>query len=227
MTSILTNASAITALQSLRSVQSSLASTQKEISTGLKVSSATDNASTWSIAQTMKSDQGVLSTISDLLSVSSSVLNVATAAVTNAISVVNNIKSAVAQAAQPGADLGQDRHEPLGPQRSAQEHRHFGEFQRLEFARRLAQHLQFHRLLRRRRRLRGLVVEYDRSQRDRSDRRRRRLSGGRRRRGHIGGGSGHRRHCGDGFHEPLVLRRRFELDDHRHSVECGQGDRGF
>lgn len=104
MSSILTNASAITALQSLRSVQSSLASTQKEISTGLKISSATDNASTWSIAQTMKSDQGVLSTITDSLSVSSSVLNVATAAVTNAISVINNIKSAVAQAAQPGAD---------------------------------------------------------------------------------------------------------------------------
>ncbi|WP_159725961.1 flagellin [Methylosinus sp. Ce-a6] len=105
MSSILTNASAITALQSLRSVQSSLASTQKEISTGLKISSAADNASTWSIAQTMKSDQGVLSTISDSLAVSSSVLNVANAAVTNAISVINNIKAAVAQAAQPGADL--------------------------------------------------------------------------------------------------------------------------
>ncbi|WP_018264570.1 flagellin N-terminal helical domain-containing protein [Methylosinus sp. LW4] len=105
MSSILTNASAITALQSLRTVQSSLASTQKEISTGLKISSAADNASTWSIAETMKSDQGVLSTISDSLSVSSSVLNVANVAVTNAISVINNIKSAVAQASQPGADL--------------------------------------------------------------------------------------------------------------------------
>jgi flagellin len=104
MSSILTNSSAITALQSLRNTQMSLATTQKEISTGLKISSSADNASTWGIAQTMKSDQGVLSTISDSLSVSSSVLNIGSTAVTNAISVINNIKSAVAQAAQPGAD---------------------------------------------------------------------------------------------------------------------------
>jgi flagellin len=105
MSSILTNSSAITALQSLRSTQMSLATTQKEISTGLKISSAADNASTWGIAQTMKSDQGVLSTISDSLNVSSSVLNIAATAITNTISVINNIKSQVAQAAQPGADL--------------------------------------------------------------------------------------------------------------------------
>jgi flagellin len=104
MSSILTNQSAITALQALRMTQQSLASTQKEISTGLKISSAADNASTWSIAQTMKSDQGVLSTISDSLAVSGSLLNVATAAVNNAITVLNNIKSAIAQAEVPGAD---------------------------------------------------------------------------------------------------------------------------
>jgi flagellin len=104
MTSILTNQSAITALQALRMTQQSLAATQKEISTGLKISTAADNASTWSIAQTMKSDQGVLSTISDSLNVSGSLLNVATAAVNNAITVLNNIKSAVAQAEDPSAD---------------------------------------------------------------------------------------------------------------------------
>jgi flagellin len=102
--SILTNQSAITALQALRLTQQTLASTQKEISTGLKVSSAADNASTWSISQTMKSDQGVLSTISDSLAVSGSLLNVGTAAVNNAITVLNNIKSAVAQAEDPSAD---------------------------------------------------------------------------------------------------------------------------
>jgi flagellin len=102
--SILTNQSAITALQALRLTQQTLASTQKEISTGLKVSSAADNASTWSISQTMKSDQGVLSTISDSLNVNASLLNVGTAAVNNAITVLNNIKSAVAQAEDPSAD---------------------------------------------------------------------------------------------------------------------------
>ncbi len=52
----------------------------------------------------MKSDKGVLSTISNSLSGAQSVLNVATAAVKSAITVMNDIKSAVAQAQQPGAD---------------------------------------------------------------------------------------------------------------------------
>jgi flagellin len=84
--------------------QSSLQTTQKEISTGLKISSAADNASTWAIATSMKSDQGVLSTLSDSLSGANSLLNVGAAAVKSAITVMNNIKDAVAQANQPGAD---------------------------------------------------------------------------------------------------------------------------
>jgi len=104
MSSILTNSAALTALQSLRMTQQALTQTQSQISTGLKISSAADNASTWSIAQTMKSDQSVLSTIGDSLSESGSMLNVATTGVNNAITVMNSIKSAVAQAEQPGAD---------------------------------------------------------------------------------------------------------------------------
>lgn len=104
MSSILVNPSAITALQSLRMTQSSLNVTQKEISTGLKISTAKDNASTWAIAEVMKSDRGALGTISDALSESSSILNVASAAVKSAITVMNSIKNAVIQAKQPGAD---------------------------------------------------------------------------------------------------------------------------
>lgn len=104
MPSILVNPSAITALQSLRATQSSLATTQKEISTGLKISSAADNASTWAIAETMKSDKGVLGMVSDSLSGANSVLNVASAAVKSAIGVMNDIKANVTQAQQPGAD---------------------------------------------------------------------------------------------------------------------------
>ncbi|MGJ0391815.1 MAG: flagellin [Methylocystis sp.] len=105
MSSINTNPSAITALQSLRATQNALNVTQKQISTGLKISSAQDNASTWSIAETMKSDNGVLSTVSDSLNFAGSTLNVAAAAVNSAISVMNSIKDAVAQAQAPGADL--------------------------------------------------------------------------------------------------------------------------
>ncbi|MGJ0509988.1 MAG: flagellin [Methylocystis sp.] len=104
MASILVNPSAITALQSLRTTQNALNTTQKEISTGLKISSAADNASTWAIAESMKSDKSVLSTISDSLSGANSVLNVASAAVKSAINVMNDIKASVVQAQQPGAD---------------------------------------------------------------------------------------------------------------------------
>ena len=104
MASILNNPSAITALQSLRMTQSSLATAQKEVSTGYKIGDASDNASTWSIAEAMKSDKAALSTISDALAESSSILNVASAAVKSAISVMNDIKSALVQAQQPGAD---------------------------------------------------------------------------------------------------------------------------
>ncbi len=104
MASINVNPSAITALQSLRNTQMALNTTQKEISTGLKISSAADNASTFAIAEAMKSDKGALSTISDALSETSSILNVATAALKSAIAVMNSIKSTVTQAQQPGAD---------------------------------------------------------------------------------------------------------------------------
>lgn len=104
MSSILTNPSAITALQALRLTQASLASVQKQVSTGLKISSAADNASTFAIAQTIRSDQAVLSTISDSLNVSSSSLNVASSAVNGATTVLQNIKAAVAQATDPNAD---------------------------------------------------------------------------------------------------------------------------
>lgn len=105
MTSILVNPSAITALQSLRKTQNALGTAQREISTGLKISSAADNASTWAIAELMKSDKSVLMTISDSLSGADLTLNVASAAVKSAIDVMNKIKTNVAQGEAPGADL--------------------------------------------------------------------------------------------------------------------------
>ena len=50
MSSILTNASALSALQSLTQTQNALQTTENQVSTGLAVSSAADNASYWSIA---------------------------------------------------------------------------------------------------------------------------------------------------------------------------------
>ena len=60
--SIMTNASAMTALQSLNATNKALETTQARISTGYRVAEATDNAAYWSIATTMRSDNKALST---------------------------------------------------------------------------------------------------------------------------------------------------------------------
>ena len=53
MSSILTNTSAMTALQTLNQTMNSMKMTQNQISTGLRISSASDNAAYWSVATTM------------------------------------------------------------------------------------------------------------------------------------------------------------------------------
>ena len=105
MSSILTNSSALTALQSLTMTQQALATTQSQISTGLKVASASDNASYWSVATTLKSNNGVLSAVNDSLAQSQSILGTATAALNSVITTINSIKTALTQAANPGADI--------------------------------------------------------------------------------------------------------------------------
>ena len=67
VSSIMTNASAMTALQSLSATNKALETTQNRISTGYRVSEAKDNAAYWSIATTMRSDNKALSVIQDAL----------------------------------------------------------------------------------------------------------------------------------------------------------------
>ena len=105
MSSILTNASALTALQNLAATQKNLQMTQNQISTGLKVASSADNASYWSIATTMRSDNTALSAVKTSLGQSASLLNFANSAVTSTISVMQQIKNDLVAAKQPGADL--------------------------------------------------------------------------------------------------------------------------
>lgn len=65
MSSINTNTSAMNALSTLRNVNNSLNQTQDRISTGLKVSSAKDNASYFSISTTMSSESGMNKSINE------------------------------------------------------------------------------------------------------------------------------------------------------------------
>ena len=104
MTSIMTNQSAMTALQSLTNTNRNLSQTQTRISTGYRVSSAEDNAAYWSIATTMKSDRGALSTVKDALGLGAATIDVAYTGMNSAIDVTKGIKDKLVAARQPGVD---------------------------------------------------------------------------------------------------------------------------
>ena len=104
MSSINTNVSAMTALQSLTAGNKAYTETQKHISTGLRVGEASDNAAYWSIATTMRSDKSALSTVQDALGLGGSMVDVAYTAVNSAIEVVNQIKTKLVAAREPGID---------------------------------------------------------------------------------------------------------------------------
>jgi len=85
MSSLLTNSTAMTALQTLRSVSSQLSTTQNRISTGQRVSTASDNAAYWSIATSMRADNAALSAVSDSLGLSAATVDTEYTALTTAI----------------------------------------------------------------------------------------------------------------------------------------------
>jgi flagellin len=104
MSSINTNLAAMTALQSLSQTQTDLTTTQNRISTGQRVSQASDNAAYWSIATTMRSDVKSLSAVQDALGLGASQVGVAYTATNAAIDVVDQIKAKLVAAKQPGID---------------------------------------------------------------------------------------------------------------------------
>ena len=104
MTSIMTNTSAMAALQTLRSINSDMETTQNRISSGLKVASAADNSAYWSIATTMRSDNKALSAVKDALGLGAAKVDVAYTGMTAAIDVVSEIKAKLVAAREPGVD---------------------------------------------------------------------------------------------------------------------------
>lgn len=67
MSSILTNNGAMVALQTLKGINSNLAKTQDEISTGKSVATAKDNAAVWAISKVMEADVSGFKAISSSL----------------------------------------------------------------------------------------------------------------------------------------------------------------
>jgi flagellin len=104
MASILTNTSAMTALQTLRGINSNLEKTQAEISTGKSVNSAKDNAAVFAISKVMESDVKGFKAISDSLSLGESTVAVARTASETVTDLLTDIKSKIVAAQEQNVD---------------------------------------------------------------------------------------------------------------------------
>ena len=92
-TSVNSNQAALIALQNLNLTSSQLNETQQRISTGLKVSSAKDNAAIYSIAQGQRSQVSSLDAVKDSLQRAQSVADTAQAAGSSVSDLVTQLKA--------------------------------------------------------------------------------------------------------------------------------------
>jgi len=104
MSSILTNTGAMVALQTLKGINTGLAKTQSEISTGKSVASAKDNAAVWAISKVMESDVKGFSGISDSLALGESTVAVARKASETITDLLTKMKGKIVSAQEENVD---------------------------------------------------------------------------------------------------------------------------
>lgn len=98
MSSILTNNSAMVALQTLKSINMNLGKVQSEISTGKTVESAKDNAAVWAISKVMSSDVAGFEAISDSLALGQATVGVALNASESITDLLEEVKGKIVNA---------------------------------------------------------------------------------------------------------------------------------
>jgi len=106
MSSILTNNSAMVALQTLKSVNTNLAKTQDMVSTGKAIGTAKDNSAIWAISKVMESDVSGFKAVSESLSLGESTVAVAAAGAEQITNLLNEIKEKVVTATGENVDHG-------------------------------------------------------------------------------------------------------------------------
>jgi flagellin len=103
--SILHNSAAMSALQSLNLTQQALSTVQNQVSSGLAVANASDNAAYWSIATQLSADSSMVTASNSALTQSQAVLDTANTAINSIITTINAIQVALTEATNPGAAL--------------------------------------------------------------------------------------------------------------------------
>lgn len=102
--SVKTNQPALIALQNLNKTNDDLSATQNRINTGLKISSARDNASIFAIAQKQRASISALGAVTDSLNRATSISDVASAAGASISDLLNTLKQKVVAAMDPSTD---------------------------------------------------------------------------------------------------------------------------
>ena len=102
--SLLTNTSAMVALQNLRSVNKSLTMVQEQISTGKKVANARDNAAIFAISTVMNSDVKGFEAISQSLNLGASSVGVARGAAEKITELLVDMKGLIVAAQEDNVD---------------------------------------------------------------------------------------------------------------------------
>lgn len=104
MSSILTNNSAMVALQTLKSVNKSMTDVQGQISTGKKVASSKDNSAVWAISKVMESDVRGFKGISESLALGGSTVAVARSASESVTDLLADMKGKIVAAQEENVD---------------------------------------------------------------------------------------------------------------------------
>ncbi|MCQ0091841.1 flagellin [Roseovarius sp. M141] len=104
MSSILTNNSAMVALQTLKSVNNNLGKTQDMISTGKEIGKAKDNSAIWAISKVMESDVSGFKAISKSLALGESTVAVASAGAEQITNILKDMKEKVVAATGENVD---------------------------------------------------------------------------------------------------------------------------
>ena len=104
MSSILTNTSAMVALQTMKSISMNMNKTQSEISTGKSVATAKDNAAIWAISKVMESDVKGFKGISASLALGGSTIQVARQAAETVTDLLTEVKGKIVAAQEDNVD---------------------------------------------------------------------------------------------------------------------------
>ncbi|WP_135450135.1 MULTISPECIES: flagellin [Tabrizicola] len=106
MSSLLTNTSAMVALQTMKGINANLNKTQADISIGKSVATAKDNAAVWAISKVMESDVQGFKGISDSLAVGNATLTVARSAAESVTKLLTEMKGKIVAAQAENVDRG-------------------------------------------------------------------------------------------------------------------------